>query len=208
MSNVIPSVVNCPNCGKEFDALLLVSTNSFGPPDLDLRPAPMQRNTMEYWLQECPHCGLVFANTPFKEDVSNFIRTLKYKSCDNIKFADRISSNFYKLGSLYEFLECYEDAYYAFLHAAWACDDFETFEKSSICRKKALEMLEKSHVELDENLILQKADILRRAGLFDEVVMLLKDKVFNVALLNKIAKFQIDLSLRKDIDCYTVGDVD
>ena len=51
--------VSCSVCGAATKQQVLMSTNSFGPPDLDLRPAEMERSTMSCWLQECPNCGFV-----------------------------------------------------------------------------------------------------------------------------------------------------
>ncbi len=56
----------CQVCGKTSMHPVLMSTNSFGYPDLDLRPAPMQRDTMDTWLDECPHCGYVASSLEIK----------------------------------------------------------------------------------------------------------------------------------------------
>lgn len=36
----------CAVCGKESEQITLASTNTFGSPDLDLRPPEMKRSTM------------------------------------------------------------------------------------------------------------------------------------------------------------------
>ena len=50
----------CSVCGETTEQPVLMSTNSWGYPDLDLRPPEMQRSTMHVWIQECPHCGYSF----------------------------------------------------------------------------------------------------------------------------------------------------
>ena len=47
----------CSVCGHTSPQPMLASTNTMGYPDLDLRPAEMQRSTMNTWILECPHCG-------------------------------------------------------------------------------------------------------------------------------------------------------
>jgi len=49
--------VTCAVCGTTSVHPILMSTNSFGSPDLDLRPAEMQRSTVWMWVQRCPQCG-------------------------------------------------------------------------------------------------------------------------------------------------------
>ena len=47
----------CAVCGRVSMQGVIMSTNAFGSPDLDLRPPPMERFTIDHWVQECPHCG-------------------------------------------------------------------------------------------------------------------------------------------------------
>ncbi len=48
--------VSCGSCAKKTDVAELGSSNEMGSKDLDLRPAPMMRETVSLWLQECPSC--------------------------------------------------------------------------------------------------------------------------------------------------------
>jgi hypothetical protein len=52
----------CVICGEMCRNTVLMSTNTFGSPDLDLRPPPMQRDTMDTWVQCCRSCGFVAAD--------------------------------------------------------------------------------------------------------------------------------------------------
>jgi len=47
----------CAVCGAISQHSELGSTNTMGPPDLDLRPAPMARWTLAEQVQRCPECG-------------------------------------------------------------------------------------------------------------------------------------------------------
>src|SRR5438552_1767736 len=76
--------ISCSVCGTTSIQPVLASTNSFGPPDLDLRPAEMQRSTIWMWVQRCPECGYcagsldegvegaeaVVASAPYRERLS------------------------------------------------------------------------------------------------------------------------------------------
>lgn len=62
MTNVTYFIVACGLCGQKSKHALIITYSQFGEPDLDGRPAPMLRNTMPYWLYECPFCGYVRDN--------------------------------------------------------------------------------------------------------------------------------------------------
>jgi hypothetical protein len=47
----------CAVCGATSEHQVLGSNNAMGPPDLDLRPAPMARWTLGERIQRCPECG-------------------------------------------------------------------------------------------------------------------------------------------------------
>lgn len=57
-----------------------------------------------------------------------------------------------------------------------------------------------------ETLTIAKADVLRRAELFDQVIEEYSGKVFSEDLLNEICQFQIEKAKQKDADCYRVCD--
>ena len=59
MSTFRERIVKCGCCGSKTTVTYIGSTNSFGGCDLDTRPAPMARWTINEWVQACPHCGYV-----------------------------------------------------------------------------------------------------------------------------------------------------
>ena len=90
----------CPVCGKVSSHQVLGSTNTMDYPDLDLRPAEMQRSTMNTWLDECPHCGYVSGD--FRNETSideEFLKSESYLTCDGIEFIFKMQEyhNFCKL---------------------------------------------------------------------------------------------------------------
>jgi len=56
-------------------------------------------------------------------------------------------------------------------------------------------------------LILIEADLLRRSMQFDEVIRKFKDLILEDKTQNDIITFQIELSMNKDSDCHTAGEV-
>ena len=56
-------------------------------------------------------------------------------------------------------------------------------------------------------LILIEADLLRRSLQFDEVIKKFKDLILEDKTQNDIITFQIELSMNKDSDCHTAGEV-
>ena len=50
MTTIFEEEVTCAVCGSEQTVQEMGSTSSFGPMDLDTRPPPMQRGTMEMWV--------------------------------------------------------------------------------------------------------------------------------------------------------------
>ena len=62
----------------------------------------------------------------------------KYLTCDGISFASELAKRFYKyyLISLEDGKT--EDAFYAVIHAAWACDDKGDTENAKHCRTVAI----------------------------------------------------------------------
>ena len=72
----------CYVCGKMSEQMVLVSTNQFGYPDLDLRPPEMERSTMDWWIEECPHCGYVAPDLSEKTAITKeWLNNGQYISC-------------------------------------------------------------------------------------------------------------------------------
>ena len=57
MTMISTKFQTCYVCGHRSSYELVASTNTFGSPDLDLRPPEMYRSTMHTWIQFCDNCG-------------------------------------------------------------------------------------------------------------------------------------------------------
>lgn len=202
MTMIEPIEVKCPICNTSFEIHLLMSTNSMGSPDLDLRPPEMQRSTMDSWVHECPGCGYASVDFDLKPSVTReFIESESYQSCDGFDFKNPLSKRFYRehlieSGTLEKF--------YMLLYCAWTCDDADDAENARLIRTKCLETIK--NLDLDENLEIKKADIIRRSGNFGQVIEEYENKRYGEEILNQIKDFHIKKAKLEDDGCYTVAD--
>jgi len=208
MSRIMPVNRKCSVCGLESEQRVLASTNAFGSPDLDLRPPEMQRSTMPMWIQECPHCGYISESIDDETSINKeFLKSEEYSFCSKNNFMSKLAEKFYKYYMINLLDDNKEDAFYAILHAAWACDDANDYEKAVYCRKLAIVEIEKIIKNNDnETLKVQKADLLRRAGLFEKLIGEYSVLNFADETLQKIIMFQIRKAKDQNSDCYTVAD--
>ncbi len=208
MSQVMPEIVRCAVCGAKSEQLSLISTNAFGSPDLDLRPPEMERSTMEYWVQKCPRCGYVAEHLEKVPKIhAPFLKKDEYRKCLGLTFKSDLAETFFQQYLIQVVEKDTQKAFYAALHAAWACDDEGDEEKAVLCRKYALAELDKLIEKAeDETLFVQRADLLRRAGLFETVIEEYEDRVYSEDLLTRVAMFQVRKSYAGDSSCYTVAD--
>ena len=224
MTTMFRETYTCAVCGAEKEFYGIASTNSFGSPDLDLRPPQMQRGTMSHWIQKCPRCGYVSGS--ISDDPANvtkeWLKSEAYIHSDGVKFQSGLADQFYKFYKICLLNEKTERAFTALLHAAWACDDSEDEENAAHCRRMAIPLLNKvieetaaggEHPEEDDcedgsdkkdNLLLMKADLLRRSGQFETLLSEYASRSFKNDIMNKVLAFQLAKAAEKDTSCYTV----
>lgn len=206
MTTMMKEKCKCSVCGTTNEINVIMSTNTFGSPDLDLRPPEMQRSTMPYWLQECHKCRYVAEDISERAKIkAEFLRSEEYLSCNGVKFKSELAARFYRYYLINLENKKFKDAFFAILHAAWACDDEEDFHSAVKCREIAVSL--HSKLEPDENLSVMKMDILRRSGQFEALITEYSSAEYSQEILNKIAKFQLQKAKEKDTLCYTVADV-
>ena len=200
----------CAVCGETSSQPVISSTSTLDYPDLDLRPAEMQRSSMFAWLHECPHCGYVAYNLENELEVSaNLLKTDDYLTCEDHDFKSDLSRMFYRHYLISKAENDYGSEFLSVLHCAWTCDDNDD-ELAVEMRKIALESLDKIVPETEgekNNLLIKKADLLRRTQQFDRVIKEFKDLILEDKLQNDVITFQIELAMKKDADCHTVKEV-
>ena len=195
--------VKCPVCENDLEIYVILSTNTMARPDLDLRPAEMQRSTMDNWAHECPECGYVtsdFKKTP--EITEDFLKSDSYKSCDGFEFKNPLSERFYRQHLI---ATESEGKFHALLYCAWACDDKDDEENAIRIRRKCLDYIDS--LEANDDVAIQKADLLRRSKQFDKVIEEYSAKSFTEDIYNRICSFEVEKAIQKDSACYTVDDV-
>ena len=160
---------SCAICGASHEYRVIRSTNCFGSPDLDLRPAEMQRSTMPMWIQQCPACAYcapdVSKPTPGAADV---LASDAYSQVRSDASLPDLAKSFLLLALLNESQQ--QVAAQARLRAAWVCDDAGLAALASDCRALAIESLaarrpwEDTEESVTEGAIY--VDMLRRTGRF------------------------------------------
>lgn len=226
MTTMFERKYKCAVCGEEQEFYGIASTNSFGSPDLDLRPPEMQRSTMSHWIQQCPKCGYVSGS--IDDDAGKvtkkWLKSKEYTQNDGIKFQSWLADQFYKFYKISLLNEKTEEAFFALLHASWACDDCDDTKNSMHCRIMAITLLDKLIVEIDtgkykpeddcdedvdlkkDNLLLMKTDLLRRSGQFGKLLSEYASSSFKNDVMNKVLAFQLAKAAEKDDACYTIQD--
>ena len=211
MTQIREREMKCAICGETSAHFVLLSTNSFGYADLDLRPPEMQRSTMNTWVRECPHCGYVSRNLEGETEISmDFLKTERYQTCGGFEFEGKLAERFFKNYLISSESGNIKESFFNLLHCAWVCDDKNDTENAIKIRKLAITYIDKLIAQDDDdktNYMVMKADLLRRAGMFDEMIEEYKDIIFEEKIMTDIITFQIQKANLKDDGCYTVEDV-
>ncbi len=211
MSTKTEITVKCSFCGGESVQTQLMSTSSFGLPDLDFRPAPPARYTMDCRIQECPHCGYVAQSIDSEAaNLEKILHSDEYKNASNREFKSSLAVRFYKH---YMLMLCGDDVFHAAeaaLCAAWVCDDCGDEENARYCRLLAVAQLEDiiSFSKNKLNYKLQLADVLRRAGQFTRLAETFSVADFEDEKSKRIIEFQLKKAALEDVGRYTMFDVD
>lgn len=211
MTQIIPITHECSVCGKKVESYGLMSTNTWGSPDLDTRPPEMMRSTMNTWVQECPNCGYAAKSVKNELEIPRqYLESEEYRTCRGIEFKDELSRKFFKKHLISMKNEDKLTALYDIMHCAWACDDHQDEANAVTSRKIAIELVDEliENIEDKETLLLMKADFLRRNKEFEQLIEEYENITFSEDLLNRIIHFQIEKARKNDDACYTVEDVE
>lgn len=199
----------CIACGESSRHAHINSTNTMGAPDLDLRPAPMQRHTMNHWLEECPACGFVAAQIGKEDDKA--AAAWKAGAVDRDRLGDvaGLARLFLTRSLLEESLGRFGPAANNALHAAWASDDTGGANATQL-RLRALELSARAPLSGDPlTHAAMRIDLLRRAKRWDEAAaaadaLLAQPDVPPV--VRSVASFGRDRANGHDAAGYTVKD--
>lgn len=208
MSTFYSANITCAMCGKTSEHNVMGSTNSMGYMDLDMRPAPMERNTMFAWIQSCPHCGYVNFSIDEPPLVSKeFLESEAYKTADGYDMPT-LAQNFYRQALMFKECNDVAQTFHAYKHAAWVCDDGKS-PAAVTMRLLALEVLMSApagEIYAEEESLIMKAELLRRTNQFDKVLALPAAQ-FSSVFLQQLFDFEKALAEKHDNRCHNVGEV-
>ena len=212
----------CANCGHQQESYSLLSSNTDGFEDLDLRPAEMLRSSMHYWVQECQKCGFCFSDLDVElseegKGILNFVlHDSYYQEIKNDKRLSELATRFYRQALILAAFDEHEKAGWAYMHAAWACDDdAPAHAGANMCRMDAYRCFCKCKIlgipfapqnGFEEVIMI---DALRRASEFEKANTL----CFNVigylddTEVIRILEFQRNLIWSRNCGCYNMGHV-
>lgn len=156
--------LRCYCCGKKSKQTVLLSTNSFGSPDLDQRQGGMARSTISYWLLECPFCGYVAPNIEQGDaKAKSFMQTPEFQAASSDPTFDPAARRFLVRAAEHAHDGDRMAAFLDTLCAAWIADDRRQPDEAAALRLKAAAHLAGSQIKsIDTRLLL--LDVLRRAS--------------------------------------------
>lgn len=134
--------VSCGLCGVISDQIILVSTNAMGYPDLDLRPPPMKRFTLQCQIQECPSCGYCAPDISQGGDhLISLIHSDTYLDYLSHHEWPDLVRRYLASAYLHGAMKQYQQAFFLTQKASWVCDDMEQGILGSQCRRQAIEWM-------------------------------------------------------------------
>lgn len=198
----------CALCGSHSPQTHARKIRTYGSLDLDLRPPEDYRSMLRYSIECCPHCGYV------ADDISAYINLPPaflsdelYLTCCPSELSGEWPIKFFRMAMIA--LETCDEmaAFYALLHAAWACDDNQDERGAIKCRRKALILVNEllSDTLYSDPLAIIRIDLLRRIRQFDTVLLECQDILFPNITLNRIIEFQMEKARQLDSACYTIN---
>lgn len=201
----------CSLCSAKSEQPAPVDVESFESMDLDTRPVPPERWTMDAWIQECPNCGVccrcISRVAPIAAELIN---TDRYRQQLNSEIYPRLANRFLCHAWLSQRTERYCEEIWSTIYAAWVCDDAALEDAAVTCRKNAAELLTiQMHEEMDDRQAPLSVDLLRRAGDFEQAAAEC-DVFYNFSKIpgiGAIIDYQLQLIAAHDTDAYTVADV-
>lgn len=103
---------------------------------------------------------------------------------------------------------------WAYVHAAWACDDAGTTDAATACRSEAIRLLRRSKAQgasfiepagAEEAIL---ADLLRRSGRFDEAIEASRTGLGRAQeeIVRNVLSCEIELAGQRDSECHSISD--
>ena len=158
----------CALCGRQSMQRQLASYSTFDEPDLDGRPAPMLRDTMQYWIERCPHCGYAAESIRKKPNISQTILSELIRAVGCTDGSPPLAQDLMGIALRYESKRDLKSAVRWSLCAAWACDDDQNDSGALCVREWCVKLLSpllaKGGKADRRQYAVLYADLLRRTG--------------------------------------------
>lgn len=216
MTTMFEEEVVCCICGEKINHMGIGSTNSFGSPDLDTRPAEMQRSTICHWIQRCHSCGYCSPDiSECGDKTKEIINSKEYQNIIESSEVPEIAASFLALSYEKEKQQEYSDSAWRAIHAAWVCDDENNLVSSAKCRKQAVNLIKKA--KNHGQIIADQAgaseaitiDLMRRSGMHQEALELsgvMKAEDIEEIIM-QVIKYEEVLIAKADIAAHTISEV-
>lgn len=215
MTTIMPSTVECFRCGSKNRCDVMMSTITIDPPDLDGRPGKMYRNSMFTWVQRCHHCGYCASDLakgcPSADGVIN---SEEYRAQLDDPCYPHLANSFICKALIDRESHKYAESGWAFLMAAWTCDDETKPSQAKTCREKAVNLFRKaeengqpiSKEKDSEALIL--VDVLRRSGQSEEARKLFTERRSGITdnHIASLLDYEVVLLDMGDVTVHTIED--
>jgi hypothetical protein len=215
MTTLSSEDVTCCICGESSNHTAISSTNQFGSPDLDTRPAEMMRSTINYWVQRCPSCCYCAPDlSECNPGTKGIVESQEYQDILNNDAIPEIAASFLALSYEKQQSQQYSVSVWRAIHAAWICDDKDNSEASKECRIKAISLIEKaeSHSQTIANQTGASEaitiDLMRRTGMLQKALELVENtKAKDIEdVIRKVITFEETLIRNKDNRRHTVSE--
>ena len=212
MTNYVTLTQTCCLCGTSCQCELVESTESEGSPDLDLRPASPERDSMHAWFQQCSNCHYV--SVDLSQEIENAKQIVASPSYLALVSDSEVSPTARKFALCAILNEQNREIFAsALLRAAWACDDDQKHDRATAFRSEAADCLKQLQPFEDSpeqaTTAVTLIDVLRRSDRFEEATklanQLLKFKsVKRSEVMLAVVKFQLTLCESESSDCHKV----
>lgn len=205
----------CYVCGAVHPYTRIASTNESGASDLDGRPPEMLRSTMPYWIQRCPGCGYCAPDVSVgSHRVKEIVASRAYEQRIHDASYTELANSFRGWALIQETLGQDAEAGWAYVRAAWACDDGGRGDAARLCRQAAVQAFRRSRsvgATFAEELGAEEAllaDLLRRSGDFDAAIQVGEEGLRREPdeALRQVLLYERALARRKDPRRYRVSD--
>jgi ribosomal protein L37E len=198
--------VRCAVCGAAAVQKELSSVSTMGSADLDLRPPPMKRGTMNLWRQECASCG--YAATDLGEadaHAKEVVRSDNYQALRRSE-PDELARRFLCCAELTRDRDPAQAAR-ELLAAAWVFDDAQDRARAKYYRERALPLMslsEGGEEQAPEHAVM--IDVLRRVGRFEEAARAIASArvITREPNILKVLELQERLIERGDVEAHRI----